>query len=141
MKTAQLGSIAQIPEQEIDETFIRSSGPGGQNVNKVSSAVQLRFNVWASSVLSPEVKHRLLKLAGKRANSAGVVIITAQTHREQAQNREEARRKLADLINKASIRPKSRKKTRPTAASRQRRLTGKLIQGRKKKQRSSDWDD
>jgi ribosome-associated protein len=130
----------ELPEHELEERFIRSSGPGGQNVNKVSSAVQLRFDVRGSGSLSDEVKHRLLALAGKRAGADGVLVITARTHREQALNRAEARERLAVLIQQASLRPKKRKKTRPTAASRQRRLDSKRRLSHKKKQRRGDWD-
>lgn len=130
-----------IPENEIEELFIRSSGPGGQNVNKVSSAVQLRFNVWTSKSLNGETKHRLLALAGSKASSDGTVVITARSHRDQAMNRSEARKRLAELVSAASVRPKKRKKTRPTAASKQRRLTSKLIQGKKKQQRRGPFDD
>ncbi|MGH8458171.1 MAG: alternative ribosome rescue aminoacyl-tRNA hydrolase ArfB, partial [Nevskiales bacterium] len=115
-----------IPEHEIEEDFIRSSGPGGQNVNKVASAVQLRFDVWRSGSLSSEIKQRLIVLAGRRVNAEGVLIITARAHREQGLNRAEARARLAELLRAAAIKPKKRRKTRPSAASRQRRLTGKL---------------
>jgi ribosome-associated protein len=134
-------SPISIPENEIEEDFIRSSGPGGQNVNKVSSAVQLRFDVWRSKSLSGEVKHRLITLAGRRVNADGVLVITARAHREQALNRAEARERLAELLRQAYIRPKTRKKTRPSAASRQRRLTGKKLLGRKKQQRRGGWDE
>jgi ribosome-associated protein len=129
-----------LPEHEIEERFIRSSGPGGQNVNKVASAVQLRFDVWSSGSLSSETKQRLLALAGKRAGADGVLVITARTHREQTLNRAEARERLAELIQKASVRPKKRKKTRPTAASRQRRLEGKQRNSRKKQLRRGGWE-
>ena len=129
------------PEDEIEERFIRSSGPGGQNVNKVASAVQLRFDVRGSRLLSDEVKQRLLALAGRRASADGVLVITARAHREQTLNRAEARTRLAELLQQASLRPKTRKKTRPTAASRQRRLTGKRIQGQRKQRRQRGWDE
>lgn len=137
----QTAPTISIPEHEIEEDFIRSSGPGGQNVNKVSSAVQLRFDVWRSASLSGEVKHRLIALAGRRVNADGVLVITARAHREQALNRAEARERLAELLQQACIRPKPRKKTRPSSASRQRRLTGKKLQGRKKQQRRGGWDE
>jgi ribosome-associated protein len=130
-----------LPEDEIEERFIRSSGPGGQNVNKVASAVQLRFNIWASRSLSSEIKHRLVALAGRRVGADGVLVITARTHREQALNRADARARLAELLRQAAVRPKLRKKTRPTKAARQRRLEGKRLQARKKRQRRGGWEE
>jgi ribosome-associated protein len=116
-------SIA-IDEREIDERFVRASGPGGQNVNKVATAVELRFNVAASS-LPPDVRQRLIDLAGRRLTSDGVLLIDSREHRTQAQNREAARGRLVALIEHAAVRPKRRRKTRPTAAARQNRLEGK----------------
>lgn len=116
-----------IPEDELVESFVRSSGPGGQNVNKVSSAVQLRFDVLASPSLPQEVKERLLRLAGRRATGEGVIVISANRFRDQVQNRADARRRLAELVEKACIRPIVRRPTRPTLGSKQRRLAAKTV--------------
>jgi ribosome-associated protein len=123
-----------IPDHELDERFVRASGPGGQNVNKVATAVELRFNVVAS-MLPDGVKTRLMKLAGKRMNAEGVLLIDSREHRTQAQNREAARERLADLVRRAATRPKPRTKTRPTKASRERRLVAKVQRGEVKVRR------
>lgn len=115
----------EIPDDEIEETFVRASGPGGQNVNKVSSAVQLRFDAAGSPSLPQAVKERLLKLAGSRATGAGEIVITANRFRNQPQNRDDARERLADLIRKALYVPKPRKATKPTYGSQLRRIEGK----------------
>lgn len=114
-----------IDDSELEERFVRASGPGGQNVNKVSTAVQLRFDPARSPALSAEVRERLRALAGSRVTSEGVLVIDARSHRTQGQNREDARMRLADLIRQALVRPKRRKKTRPGAAAKQRRLDTK----------------
>jgi ribosome-associated protein len=118
-----------IDEREIDESFIRASGPGGQNVNKLSTAVQLRFDVRASPSLPDDVRARLERLAGSRLTRDGVLVLTAQSHRTQGRNREEALERLVELIRQASIRPIKRRPTRPTKASRERRIEGKKRRG------------
>lgn len=122
--TLQVTPELAIPEQELDERFVRASGPGGQNVNKVSTAVELRFDV-AASGLADDVKARLLALAGKRASQDGVLLIDSREHRTQSQNRAAARARLVEMVRQALRRPRSRKKTRPTRAARERRLEAK----------------
>ncbi len=123
-----------IPDQELDERFVRASGPGGQNVNKVSTAVELRFNV-AASKLPEDVKARLYTLAGKRMTADGVLLIDSREHRTQAQNRAAARARLVALLRQAATRPKSREKTRPTKAASERRLVAKVQRARLKARR------
>jgi len=114
-----------IDETELAETFIRASGPGGQNVNKLSSAVQLRFDVRHSPSLPDGVRARLERLAGKRLTREGVLVITAQRHRTQERNRADARERLIELIREAATPPVPRRPTRPTRASRERRIETK----------------
>ena len=118
-----------IDEREVAESFVRASGPGGQNVNKLSTAVQLRFDVRRSPSLPPDVAARLEHLAGARLTREGVLVITAQRHRTQARNREDALQRLVDLIRRAAIAPVPRRPTKPTAASRVRRIESKKHRG------------
>ena len=114
-----------IDEREIDEQFVRASGPGGQNVNKLSTAVQLRFDVRHSPSLPPEVRTRLERLAGARLTRDGVLVIIAQRHRTQGRNREDALERLLELIRQAAVVPIKRRPTKPTKGSRERRIEGK----------------
>jgi len=118
-------STISIDEREIDESFIRSSGPGGQNVNKLATAVQLRFDVRRSPALPDDVRQRLERLAGRRLTRDGVLIITAQQYRTQERNRQDALDRLLQMIREAAVRPVPRRPTKPTAGSRKRRLEGK----------------
>jgi ribosome-associated protein len=127
----------EIDEREIDEQFVRASGPGGQNVNKLSTAVQLRFDVRHSPSLPPDVRARLERLAGARLTRDGVLVIIAQRHRTQARNREDALERLLDLIRQAAVAPVKRRPTRPTKASRERRIEGKKRRSGIKQQRRS----
>jgi len=126
-----------LDESEIEESFVRASGPSGQNVNKLSTAVQLRFDVRRSPSLPEDVRARLERLAGRRLTAEGVIVITAQRHRTQERNREDALERLVGLIREATERPKPRRATRPTFASKKRRLEAKSKRGEVKRLRVS----
>src|SRR6476659_9362296 len=129
-----------IDEREVEERFVRASGPGGQNVNKVATAVELRFDVRASSLPSA-VKDRLLALASSRMTGDGVLLIDSREHRTQARNREAARERLVELIAQAARTPRRRKATRPKRAAREKRLEAKKLRGKVKALRRSDHSD
>ena len=130
-----------LDERELEETFVRASGPGGQNVNKLSTAVQLRFDVRRSPSLPDDVRARLERLAGSRLTGEGVLIIVAQRHRTQERNREDARERLVDLIRRAAVPPTPRRPTKPTLASKRRRLDSKARRSRVKTLRGDPNSD
>jgi ribosome-associated protein len=132
--------IIAIDESELSESFVRASGPGGQNVNKVSSAVQLRFDVRNSPSLPNDVAVRLMRLAGKRLTKEGVIVIVAQAYRDQTRNRAEARERLFDLIREASVRPKPRRATKVPKAQKRQRLESKKHRSGIKAMRRGGWD-
>ena len=136
----RISPTISVDENELEERFVRSSGPGGQNVNKVSTAVELRFDARRSPSLPNSVSIRLQKLAGSRLTDDGVIVIRADRFRTQERNREDARERLADLIREATIVPKARIKTKPTRASKERRLEGKKARSETKKLRRSRAD-
>jgi len=131
----RITTAISIDEKEIKESFVRASGPGGQNVNKVSTAVQLRFDVLRSPSLPEDARQRLIRIGGKRVTDDGVLVIDARRFRTQDRNRQDARDRLVEIVRKAARIPKPRKATRPTAASRQRRIEEKKQRGKVKRMR------
>lgn len=129
----------QLDERELQFDYLRASGPGGQNVNKVATAVQLRFDVVNSPSLASDLKGRLLRLAGKRINADGVLVIEARRFRTQEANRADALRRFVELLQKAAVPPKPRRKTKPTAASREKRLQEKKRKGEVKRTRGKTF--
>ncbi len=129
-----------IDEREIEESFVRASGPGGQNVNKLSTAVQLRFDVARSPSLPDDVRARLVRLAGRRVSLDGVLTLVAESHRSQRANRDEALERLVELIRRATVKPRPRRPTKPTKSSKRRRLDSKTKHGALKRLRQG-WPD
>lgn len=140
MPTINVNHHIAIDEDELEERFVRSSGPGGQNVNKVSTAVELRFDVRASPSLPDHVRARLERLAGSRLTDAGVLIIRAERFRTQERNRDDARERLIELIRKACVQPKKRIATKPSRAAKKKRMENKTKRSHVKKLRSGKPD-
>ena len=140
MALIRVTDALSLDDREVDERFVRASGPGGQNVNKVATAVELRFDVRASS-LPADVKDRLLAIAGSRITADGVLLIDSREHRTQARNREAARERFVELIARAARPPRPRKATRPRPAAREKRLETKKLRGRVKALRRRDHSD
>lgn len=138
----RIDARVDIDDSELEERFVRSSGPGGQNVNKVSTAVELRFNLADNTSIPPGAKARLTRLAGRRLTLDGILIIQADQFRTQEMNRSDARKRLKELIAEALVEPKRRIKTRPTRASKERRIKAKAVRSTVKQQRRGkpDWD-
>ena len=141
MARVRITSRIAIDEGDLEERFVLSSGPGGQNVNKVASAVQLRFDILHAQNLSDDLRARLRKLGGHRVTREGILVLNANRHRSQERNRADARERLFALIRAAAVVPPKRKKTKPPAASKERRIKGKLVRGMLKRARAKpEWD-
>ena len=140
MGALRITDSVALDEDELVERFVRASGPGGQNVNKVSTAVELRFDVRGSASLPPAVRVRLARLAGRRLTDEGVLVIRAERFRTQERNRQDARARLVELVRRAAVVPKRRIPTKPTRASKERRLEGKTKRSRVKQLRSGKPD-
>ncbi|HEY8129572.1 MAG TPA: alternative ribosome rescue aminoacyl-tRNA hydrolase ArfB [Hyphomicrobium sp.] len=136
----RVSNALDIDEAELDERFVRASGPGGQNVNKVSTAVELRFDLQANTSIPDYARERLKRLAGRRLTTDGVIVIQADRFRSQEQNRADARARLIELIEKALVRQKLRIKTKPSRGAREERIKAKAVRGRVKKMRSRKVD-
>jgi ribosome-associated protein len=137
----QVTPTLAIDESELQERFVRASGPGGQNVNKVATAVELRFDAARSPALADDVRERLRTIAGSRMTADGVLVIDARRHRTQADNREDARERLASMIRQSLVRPKRRRRTKPTRSSVQRRIESKRQRAHTKQRRGKVVDD
>ncbi len=141
MGIMRISRTIAIDEAELEERFIQASGPGGQNVNKVATAVQIRFDVAQSPSLPEDVRRRLTALCGRRLTQEGVLVLTARRHRTQDRNRADARERLAELIRKAATPERPRRPTKPTKASKRRRLAAKAARGTLKRSRTRPADD